>query len=114
MKKDWPIWENWIKMEIQFADNLNKRWKVLGINQQKTKGKGKAVEVDQTEEGQEIATTPALGQQAEDEEMDALNQEVDAVASERSLSDQAGVLNGQLVRLVLSHALSSATFCFLI
>ena len=96
VKRDWDIWEKWIRLEIGFADKLKKRWQVLGVNQ---KGKEKAAESLE----EEVVVTPTLdGQQ--DEEMDQMTAQVEVA----SVNDQDGVLNGQLVKLVLSNAMQGA------
>lgn len=92
IKRDWAIWEKWIKLEIGFADKLKKRWEVLGVNQ---KGKEKAI--PEVVEEEEVITPTLDGNQ--DEAMDEMTAQVESV------NDQDGVLNGQLVKLVLSNAM---------
>jgi len=69
------------------------------------RSKEKAVDsVVAVEEEEEVAITPTVdGHQ--DEVMEQMVDQVEQVASETVLHDQDGVLNGQLVKLVLSNAM---------
>lgn len=97
VKQNKEIWSAWIRLEIAFADKLRKRWGVLGIGQ---KGKEKAVP--------EVETPTLDGHQ--DEQMQVLSEEVDEIVASSEMQEQDAVLNGQLVKLVISNALQGSSF----
>lgn len=91
-------------MEIRFADTMSKRWKVLGMH---SKGKGKDIPADVPEEDM-VVETPTLDGHRNDQELDTINNEVNEIV-QHPVSEQEAILAGQLVKIVISHAMTGTS-----
>jgi U3 small nucleolar RNA-associated protein 6 len=83
------LWTEYVKMELTFVESLRRRWEILGISVDK--GKGKADDITEGEE--------ASGNQ------ENVDRDLEAQASADAARDE--ILDGAIVKSVLSNAVSS-------
>ena len=105
--KEKALWMEWIKLEMRFADNLRKRWEVLGLqNDAAIKGKEKAAELAP----EAVVELPLLEGEPTQDVDGLLKDAVGDVEAAVVENEQQPIMDGAIVKVVLDNAIAGMLY----